>query len=76
MVSTTASSITLRGSASDNVGVAQVRWSSTTSGAGVAAGTATWSADVPLFKGNNYLMVRAFDAAGNSAWRSLVVIRR
>ena len=74
---TTADRITLRGSASDNIGVAAVIWISSTGKLGIATGTTSWSAtDVPLLKGNNYLIVRAYDAAGNNAWRSIVVTRR
>ncbi len=75
--STTAEKITIRGSAADNLAVARVIWTSNTGAAGTATGTTTWSAqDVPLLKGNNYLTFRAYDAAGNTAWRSLVVSRR
>jgi hypothetical protein len=74
---TTASVITVRGIASDNAGVTQVAWTSNTAGGGTAAGTKQWVADsVPLLKGTNYIIVRAYDAAGNAAWRSIVVIRR
>ena len=40
-----------------------------------ATGTAAWSATVPLLTGSNAITIRVFDAAGNSAWRSLVVVR-
>jgi len=30
---------------------------------------------VPLLTGSNAVTIRAFDAIGNSAWRSLVVVR-
>ena len=43
---------------------------------GVAAGTASWSASIPLLVGTNVITVRAYDAAGNSAWRALTVVRR
>jgi hypothetical protein len=41
----------------------------------VASGTANWSAVVPLLIGNTTVTIRAYDAAGNSAWRSLTVVR-
>ena len=76
-LSTTASTITLRGTATDNIGVSQVVWTSNTAGGGAASGTRQWVVEsIPLFKGTNYLVVRAFDAAGNTAWRSIVVTRR
>jgi len=76
MASTSGSSITLRGAASDNVGVAAVRWTNASGGSGDATGTAFWTAAVPLQKGNNAITVRAYDSAGNSSWRSVTVVRR
>ncbi|MBI4873832.1 MAG: matrixin family metalloprotease [Acidobacteria bacterium] len=73
----TAASIHLRGTAGDNVGVAEVRWASSSGQAGVARGTVSWSvADLPLLVGTNTVIVRALDTAGNAAWRSLVITRR
>ena len=76
IVSTSASSITVSGIASDNVGVTSVKWSTSTGDAGVAAGTASWSANVPLLVGTSVITVRAYDAAGNSGWRAITVVRR
>lgn len=74
-LSTAASSITLTGTASDNVGVTSVTWITNTGQSGVAAGTMNWSAAIPLLIGSNSVTVRASDAAGNIAWRSVVVTR-
>ncbi len=72
-----ASSITIRGTARDNVGVAAVTWSSSAGFSGAAQGTAYWTiANLPLLTGANTLTIRATDAAGNSTWRSLVITRR
>jgi hypothetical protein len=69
--------IHVRGTASDDRGIARVTWSSRAGNEGVAEGTNSWSAfNVPLMVGTNYLIFRAHDAAGNSAWRSLSVVRR
>ncbi len=76
IVSTSAASIRLAGTAADNTGVVSVRWTSSNGFSGEAAGTAAWSATVPLLVGTNTLMVRAYDAAGNSGWRSVMVVRR
>jgi hypothetical protein len=76
ITSTSASSIAISGTASDNVAVAAVKWTSSTGGSGVAAGTASWSANTSLLVGTNVITVRAYDAAGNSAWRALTVVRR
>ncbi|MEQ1948232.1 MAG: matrixin family metalloprotease [Bryobacteraceae bacterium] len=75
-VSTSASSITISGSASDSVGVQSVTWATAFGASGTASGTNTWSAVVPLLIGSNTITVKAFDAAGNSSWRSVVVTRR
>jgi hypothetical protein len=77
IISTSASSIALSGTASDNVGVVAVRWSNTFGASGVATGTASWQiASVPLLIGTNKITVKAFDAAGNWAWRLITVVRR
>ena len=75
-VQTNAASISIKGSASDNVGVTRVGWTSNVNGDGIASGTTQWSATIPLAVGFNTIIVRAHDAAGNSAWRSLVVTRK
>jgi len=72
---TTAAVIDIKGTASDNVGVAKVTWQSS-AGTGNASGTSTWIAgSIPLLIGSNNIVVRAYDAAGNMAWRSLLVMR-
>jgi hypothetical protein len=76
IVATTAASITVSGVAADDTGVASVKWISSTGDAGIASGAANWSATVPLFVGTTVITVRAYDAAGNSAWRSITVTRR
>ncbi len=76
ILATSAASITVSGMASDNVGVASVQWSTSLGYSGAAHGTAAWSAQVPLLVGTNAVTVRAFDAAGNSAWRAITVVRR
>jgi len=68
------SSMNLGGTATDNVGVTQVRWSSDRGGNGVASGTTTWSASgIPLQNGTNVITVTAFDAAGNSGVDTVTV---
>jgi hypothetical protein len=72
--SATSSPVTLGGSASDNVGVSQVRWSNAATGSsGVASGTTSWTAAVPLNPGSNTITVTAYDAAGNTATDTLTV---
>jgi len=75
-VSTSASSIVVSGSASDNVGVAKVTWISSTGGSGTASGTTKWSTPpITLYVGTTTIVIQASDAAGNTSWRSLVVTR-
>lgn len=76
-VAVSSSSITLRGVASDNVGVTEVNWVASNGHSGVARGTTEWRAGpVPLYVGSTTITVRARDAAGNTSWRSVVVTRR
>ena len=76
IVATSAASEILTGTASDNVGVTVVKWSTSTGTAGTAAGTTEWSANVPLLVGTNTVTVRAYDAAGNSGWRAITIVRQ
>src|SRR3989454_4554834 len=72
--STSSSSLTLGGTASDNVGVTQVTWANSVGGSGTATGTTSWTAGgIPLLPGTNVLTVTAQDAAGNTATASLTV---
>jgi len=75
IVSVSSASIHMTGAASDNVGVTAVKYSTSSGDAGNAAGTSTWSADVPLLVGTTVVTIRAYDAAGNSAWRAVTVVR-
>ena len=75
-VQTNAASILIKGSASDTVGVTRVTWTSTITGSGTASGTTQWTATVPLGVGFNTIVIRAYDAAGNSSWRSIGVNRK
>lgn len=75
-VLTSAASIKLTGTASDNVGVVSVTWTTSTGKSGTATGTTNWTFDVALYIGSNSIVVRARDLAGNTAWRSVTVTRR
>ena len=67
--------IIFKGTASDNVGVTSVAWANLAGYAGTATGTNTWTtAPIPLLKGNNTIIIRAFDGAGNYSWRSVTVV--
>jgi hypothetical protein len=76
-VYTSGSSIVVRGAASDNVGVTLVTWSTASGATGNATGTTSWTTPaIPLVYGTTTITIRARDAAGNTAWRSLMVTRR
>lgn len=74
-VSTSVASIAFSGTASDAGGVKAVTWSTNTGASGLAAGTTQWTASIPLLTGYNTVTIRATDAAGNVAWRSVMVSR-
>jgi hypothetical protein len=75
IVATSSATIAVSGTASDNVAVTRVAWSTSNGDAGTATGTTLWSATVPLLVGSTTVTVRAYDAAGNSAWRAITVVR-
>jgi hypothetical protein len=75
-VSTSSATIAISGTASDNVGVTEVTWQAPW-GSGNATGTTSWSAaSIPLLVGNNIITLRAYDAAGNQACQSILVLRK
>src|SRR5581483_5662205 len=61
-ISTSATYFVFSGTASDNVAVASVTWSTNTGSAGTASGTTQWNASVPLLVGTNTVTIRAADA--------------
>lgn len=67
-------SLSLAGTASDNVSVTQVTWSNTLGGSGTASGTGSWSVGgITLQNGTNTITVTARDAAGNTGIDTLIV---
>src|SRR2546422_562474 len=71
---TSTSSLTLGGTAADNVGVTLVTWANSLGGSGTATGTTSWTASgIVLQPGTNVLTVTAWDAAGNTALASVTV---
>jgi hypothetical protein len=73
IVATNAAALTVSGTASSSA--ASVRWSTSSGDAGVASGTTVWTASIPLLVGNTVITIRAYDAAGNSSWRAITVVR-
>jgi hypothetical protein len=73
---TLSSSITLAGTASDNVAVTQVTWTNNRGGSGTASGTTNWSAgSIAVVRGATTFTVTARDAAGNTRTDTLSVTR-
>ncbi len=71
-----AATISLAGTAAGGAGISKVTWQTSTGSAGTATGTTHWIATaVPVLKGTNTLVLRAYDVTGNNAWAALVVIR-
>ena len=69
-----AASVVVKGTASDESGIASITWSTLSGASGLASGTTSWiTTPIPLLTGSNTITIRAYDLAGNSSWRSLVV---
>ena len=72
---TRSSTLTLGGTASDNVGVTRVTWANSRGGSGDATGTTSWSTGaLALQTGANGLTISARDAAGNVGTTPLTVV--
>jgi Matrixin len=75
--STSAASARINGLASDSVGVASVTWTASGGRSGTASGTNAWVIpDFPLRVGDNTILIRARDQAGNTSWRNLTITRK
>jgi hypothetical protein len=64
----------LSGNASDNIGIASIRWENATGQNGIAEGTTSWTAKgLRLSEGRNVITIRALDASGNEGVDRLTV---
>jgi hypothetical protein len=69
-------SISVGGVSAGGTGITQVAWQTSTGQSGTADGTDHWVAtNIPLMTGTNTVVIKAYDAAGGSAWASVVVVR-
>jgi hypothetical protein len=67
---------TVSGTASDNIGLDRVEWSTDTGASGTASGTAEWQiVDLALSLGANVLTVTAYDQVGRSATATITLER-
>jgi hypothetical protein len=74
MYTTSATPLTVGGTASDAVGVTQVTWVNSRGGSGTAIGTTSWNASgITLLGGSNVITITARDAAGNTSTATLTV---
>ncbi len=74
---TQAATVTLQGTASDNVAVTAVTWGNSLGDEGTCTGTNNWTtAAIPLEIGDNTITITASDAAGNIASDTLTVTRQ
>jgi hypothetical protein len=77
---TNQNTITLGGSAGDDIGVARLQWFNVDTGdAGNLTGVSSWAdwtvADIPLEEGTNDISVRVYDAYGNQHIASIRVVQ-
>lgn len=63
----------LTGTAADESGVQSVTWTNHRGGSGIAPGTVTWSAEIPLAEGPNHITVTATDNVGNTSQATVLV---
>jgi hypothetical protein len=72
--SSSASTLALSGSATDNVGVVSVSWTNDRGGSGNTSGTTNWTtSSIGLKTGTNVITVTARDAAGNQSSKAVTV---
>jgi len=76
--STGSPTITLAGKASGGSGgITKITWQTLAGDSGTAVGTGTWvAAGIPVLKGTNTIVVRAYDSTGAGAWAALVAVRQ
>ena len=71
-------SITLRGTASDNIDIAKVAWFNKSTGeSGVCSGYTEWKSSlIPLQIGRNHIIITAYDEYNNQAIDTITVTRK
>jgi hypothetical protein len=74
IIRTSASTVSLHGTAAGTAGVAKVTWQTSKGAKGTACGTSTWEAAIPVTAGTTMIIVKAYDASGASAWTELVAV--
>ncbi|MFH1311193.1 MAG: Ig-like domain-containing protein [Nanoarchaeota archaeon] len=59
--------LTIKGIASDNVGIREIRFKSNDNNWEIIAGSSSWSKGINLNQGENIIYVQAFDKNGNAS---------
>jgi hypothetical protein len=76
MVSVNSATLSMGGTASGGNGITRVTWQTSTGTSGTATGTSHWLiTGIPVLVGTNTVVVRAYDANGNTAWAAVVAVR-
>jgi thermitase len=71
------SEIVLSGTASDDLGVSEISWSTNQGWDGFAIGTTSWEVPtIPMYEGENIVTVTAHDSAGNTTSATLQVFKK
>lgn len=65
--------VTIGGTATDYTSVVEVTWLTDRGASGIATGTESWIAGVPLSRGPNTITIRARDEAGNASTKTIMV---
>jgi hypothetical protein len=77
IVSTSAASLVVTGTAGGGAGISKVTWQTSNGASGTASGTSQWTAaGIPLLTGTTTIILRAWDAANAMAWASVVAVKR
>ncbi|MCX6590861.1 MAG: hypothetical protein NTZ56_04995, partial [Acidobacteria bacterium] len=66
-------SVPVSGTAAHASGIARVTWTNSRGGSGIATGTTSWSAAIPLLTGDNVITFTAVSTAGGTAAKAIVV---
>jgi hypothetical protein len=73
---TTASSLTISGTASDSDGLESVTWQTNSEASGITTGTTNWTASgIPLFPGQNTVIVQATNINGVARFVTLTITK-
>lgn len=74
--STAALALSISGTAAHDAGINTVSWSNNRGGSGMCTGTTSWSATaIPLWPGQNVIVITAKSAAGTTGTDTLIVTR-